>query len=277
MVLEPIVLRSGALSPEDQKVNKPGGPANKAVGATGWLRYLIVLQRAHAVQVAQRGGSAPVQNAEAEQNVLDALRAAPEVVELSDGGSMAVYPKSYHAMLELHKLDLKLGFLNAIVQAARDALPTQQADALDVLTRGIEAVSYHLGLLAWASTTEGPGLPWSESDANPVLPDPIKALTSIDLYLLANAYQRVNNARLAAVEGLLTAKPKTEGKPVRPSWAVFFSTAAKELGVRPETLLREWSLGAVMSSMRLARDAEEAAMEPGAREGRMAQGTREVL
>ena len=50
-VLEPAVLRSGAISAEEMAQSKPGKALNPQTGAWGWLRYLIILQRAHAVSV----------------------------------------------------------------------------------------------------------------------------------------------------------------------------------------------------------------------------------
>lgn len=240
----------------------PGGTENPDRGRGGWIfcyANLVGLLRVADLQQA-------VAPAELDAAVAEALAAQPRTVLLSSGEVRTVYPKSYHALRWLDALDRSL--LDAAELAAQLEAAGADAAALDAakvasLRPLLESLAVRLW--AWILTergTDGPaGLPFDENDT-PDPPDWTRQLTPDDLLAIARAHIEVNAARLRRIS---VGYPGDTRGATRLSLAGFLGSSAQELGVRPQELLRRWSLGEVfaqaVTAAQAAREAREHAHE----------------
>lgn len=194
--------------------------------------------------------------------ILDAMAETPEAVELTHadpatGEARVVYvhPKSDVACHEIHNRNLVLARLIDDAEVLR-ALGNQTED-LEICIRASEEQAYLQRLICWIAITPGPGLPYPEQMREPVLSDEVRDFSTVDYYLVADAFQRVNVLRLAALHD-----SKTSSK--RPDWPVFFASVAGELGgeVSAARLMRDRSIAAVLAeAAERARGREEARVQ----------------
>lgn len=260
--LETVVLRAQLMPAEELATHKPEALNNPQTGARGWLRYLIVLQRAHSVLERTRRPSAPDPN---DITRLRALAGRPETVSLigvsSEGPTaVQVYPKSADALLELHGRNLRLGFLTSWRDELRRLEGT--AKVLDLLLVVEEEILFQHKLCVWGVTTPGARLPWDSSIARPpasAFPAWMQDLAPEDFYRIDAAYQQVNHHRLKAIEGLLAPESTGGAAQQRPSWSTFLGAAAVELGVRPEELMQDWSMASVIVAVTASGASKRAA------------------
>lgn len=251
-----LFLEDGTATAADLDPYWPGGEENALTGQDGWIvaysRCLWCLGRQIGKEEAERSS---VRMTHRQAEVLRALRADPEVVDLlADNGeirSVTVYPKSALALEHIGAANLLMAFL---ADAESDIEATLDAGGVPLLREVRLTRNYLERLVCWIATHEGPGLPYPEQEREPVLPAAINALTPVDFYLIAAAFQRVNSERLQA----LTA---TGEKARRPDWGGFFVGAASELGIATRTLLRDISLVEVVATV-----AEKARIQQEARE-----------
>lgn len=195
--------------------------------------------------------------------VFDALRSQPRVVRLTpaaDGTrpTLTVYPKSAHALFELHGRNLLLAHYNQFVEtfAASDA-----PDAIDAVQRALREIDYQHRVCAWVLTTEGPAQPFADDADAPEPPPAISALSPIELHVVAQAGADVNARRLDALDALLAADPSDDSvRSRRPSWSAFFASIAPEPGAATR-LMRDIDLANVMVTLRLGNDVKLAAQQ----------------
>lgn len=241
----------------------PGGAENEDRTTWGWVRCYGSLR-------AMLGRLDPkVVDFETEKRrrlILDAMAETPEALELTsfvDGppadpvGEVArrvvyVFPKSDVALTEIHNRNLVLARLVDDAEVLRAHADTPEDVAL--LIRATEEQTYLQRLICWIATAPGYGLPYPERTERPELPESVRDLSTIDYYLIAEAFQRVNVLRLAALHD-----SQTSAK--RPDWPVFFATLAGELGgdMTAARLMRDRSLAALLAeAAERARGLEEA-------------------
>lgn len=188
-----------------------------------------------------------------------ALAAEPASVTLSDGTVRTVQPKSYHALRWLDTLDHTVqGWAGLMASLRPDAPEELKALALAPL-----AESLAVRLWAWVITEGLPDAPAAlpfDEDAAPAPPAWTSRLTPEDLLTLARAHAEVNGHRLRIIA---EAFPSDRTGGSRLPLSGFLGTAAQELGQRPATLLRQWSLGEVfaqaIAAAQAAREARESA------------------
>lgn len=244
----------GTATPEELAAYWPGGAENPGKRLWNWIdchsNYVRFCGR---IETELKG---LFRSDEARQQaVLDALAERAEQVTLTskevDGRplQLTVYPKGDVALRAVHAANLYLGQLIddcEALQAAGTALD------LELIVRAREEQSYVQRMIVWIATTPGPGLPFAEGERHPELPEEFADLSSIDFYLLANAFQKVNLARLTALD-------KGNRSKSRPDWSVFFASMAVELNTTPAALMRDWSLAALLATAsERARGHEEA-------------------
>ena len=223
-------------------------PARKSAPLWDWIWWYAQLVRfcGRLEQHESAGG-------EADALIVAALRAEPKTVGLDGGRSLQVYPKSFDALLNIHARDQLLLWSTTRYAALRDN--KNSADALQFLERMAAEIAYQYQLLAWAATTEGPGLPFAaESDERPTVPAAIAALEPWDILRVQQAFVEVNVARLNALDKLIE-PPKGDEKGGRPSWSVFLGSLAMKWQVDPKKLMRDHALVQLLAVVKLAAPA----------------------
>lgn len=256
-VLESVVLQYRYATREELTPYRPGGAENPDKGAQGWLRYFIKLHRYHAQS--ERVGPQTV-NPLGEAERMAMLRGKPATVELialTEDGSPArlnIYPKSLAALTDCAQRDAVLGWLAKQYEKVGDDATVK---GLECKARLMDEMLYQHRVLCWVVCSPGAGLPFAESEYRPVVPAPFDALDTMDVYHIIQTHQKVNALRLQALSNLYDVGPKDAA---RPSWAVFVANVAHEMHLRPETLLKDWSLGEVLAQHALVvkarKDAE---------------------
>lgn len=261
------LLRHGTATEAEIDPYVPGGEENReSVGLAPWIWYYAQLVRL----MGRTEDGAPARDGSARVNdalLLAALGAQPELVEQETDDpealaavqaaldalaarrgrhTWAVHPKSFHTLLHLHARSERITWLT---ERSQVLLARGASDDLELLRRTREEIGYQHRVCAWVATTPGPGLPFGEHDARPALPDAVADLDSVTLAQILGASLRVNWVRLQALSELVT---PSGGSGARPTWSAFFGALAVEHDERPETLMRDYSLAALLASQRLA-------------------------
>lgn len=185
---------------------------------------------------------------DADALVTAAIREVPVPVRGVD--DLAVHPKSFETLLQIQVLDAQLGRLTArlVAMIGDDATLTEIDGGIELAS----AVSYVIGLMAWAWTSEGTGLPFKATESEPVLPERIKALAPQELLAITAAAHEFS-ASLAAVQELIDTLPSRDGGK-RPSWAAFFEAVGAQAHADPRELAVTQSLARVIAQSYLASD-----------------------
>lgn len=219
----------------------PGGALNPGRNLKAWI---TCSNKLHAIcaRIALKMSRGLENDAERKAAILAALADTPETVTLAglteDGEPQyaTVYPKSYVALLEIHKRNLMLGVITDGLGLLRER---GTADDLELIARIFDEQTYLQRVLAWIATTPGPGLPFGEQTPNPTPPALYSSWHPTDFYAVAAAFQRVNVLRLT----LLDQSQRSES---RPDWSVFFAMLAGDNRPTP-VVMRDTSLAVVLS------------------------------
>ena len=258
------LVREQAVSDADVKAHTPGGANNPDKGADGWRSFDRWLQRQHAVMVHKQERQGGKFSDADDLALVDVLRGAPEdvtcVARVSDEDGAApirvrVYPKSFHALIEIAQIDRTVAWMAAHLERFKEA---EGAMELDLVVRLMPEVLRLYKRLVWIVTHPGCGLPYAESEAAPTLPEWLDRLDVADCYRINKAHHAVNEMRLIHLRQLVTDKtgtPSTE----RPQWTVFFAAASESLKIRPESLMRDWSLAEALLMYRASNHVKEEA------------------
>lgn len=238
-VLERAVRSSGLATEEQLKEDRP----KNGSGAREWLSYYATLHRRHAFASKREGTGAE------DAEVLDALRGQPIIVELvrENGKTVQVHPKSLHASLYVHALDLKLAWL-----LAQKNLLEGRGTAGDVLMlpKVYEAITYLYQLLTWIICTEGPSMPFDTNDPDPSPPEWVKEMEPWDVLRICQAHQKLL-MRLQALSALIDEGSARDKSGIRPSWSMFYSTMAVELKESAVNLIKLRSVGEMLAMARM--------------------------
>lgn len=257
------VRQQSLATPEELADQKPGGESNPDTGPDGWLSFYRFLHRKHAIASAgESPGARPLQGHAENGVALDTLRGRPERLDLLDPAGdvefLTIYPKSFVALVTCHELNLRLGYLSAHLQRARDA---EDVGGLELASQAWERTTRYLRRLVWIVTSEGPRLPYDPiATPEPEAPSWIDALSPLDLHRVVQVYQQVNAVRLVALEKLVAPDPDS-GPPTRPSWSIFFPGAAAELGIREAELMEDHDLPGVVARQRLLASGKRQAQQ----------------
>jgi hypothetical protein len=255
--LEGVVAGQQSASADELAGYRPGGARNADKFWWGWIRWYAQLVRFNA---RDRGDSSESTGGE-DRLVLDALRNAAIPVQIEPAHRVelapedappimvAVYPKSVDALLYLDAKDYLLGWLAQKIGFVRER--GTEAD-LGLLERAHVEMSYQQRLVAWCVMHDGRGLPFDPYvDSRPALPPHVAQLGPLDFFRIYKAYTTCNVTRLKAVSALI-APPKPDGTTDRPSWSAFLGTLADERHIQPATLMRDYSLGELLASVKVA-------------------------
>lgn len=264
-----VVKQQSLASPSEIAAHQPGGDRNPDRGPEGWLSFYRWLHRTHATGGARGGGGGRAPAAHPDDGIaLDTLRATPERVELvepvpvDDGepmGVVYVHPKGFTALVVCHALNLRLGYLVGHLERHKDVVTVHD---LELTEQAWERVRRYLARLAWIVTHPGPGLPFDHvTDLDPSPPAWVAALSPVDIHRLCQTFQQVNAVRLVALDKLVAPDPEAGQSAQRPSWSIFFATAAGELGVRERELMDDYDLPGLVAKLRLTSSAKRQAME----------------
>ena len=209
--------------------------------AADWLRCYGQLMRWLASAPAHEQ---PMAHAAADRAVLDAQRHAPVPVP---GTDLRVYPKSFSTLLRLAELDSQMdGLVRMFAVCAEPEATAEQRDQLERLAFGIERAQ---GLIVWAWTSPGTGLPWPPHGFAGELPGEVLALLPEEVLAVHSAVSQLHQ-RLQALSVLVDPVRKEAGG-TRPTWSGLFQAMGFEMGVAPSELLESQSLEAVLAMAQL--------------------------
>ena len=263
------LVREQAVSDADVKAHTPGGANNPDKGADGWRSFDRWLQRRHAVMVHEQEKQGGNFSDADDMTLVDILRGAPEAVtcvaresdeENSPPMRVMVYTKSFHALMEVAQIDKALAWLAAHLDRLCTTDQVTEAKSLDLMVRIMPEMALLYQRLAWIVTHPGCGLPYPDDQTAPTPPVRFQRLDAKDFMRINAAHHRVNELNLRAVRNLIS-KESGGTTTDRPSWTVFFGAASEALKVRPETLMRDWSLAEALLMYRTANHAKAQAME----------------
>jgi hypothetical protein len=242
-VLERQVLATRRLTEEKVEARRPGGAKFPEDTAASWLAYAIWLGE-------QLGGATTDSTQRPLAQVMhEALADTPIVLDLSGGERVAVHPKSLDALLMLEALDAGIEQLlkdMAVVLAVEtselsedDAIAWNKQRAAAQLSAAM-LKRKSLQLFVWILIHEGPGLPFSETDADPDAPPVVKTLTGDDLAAIVTAHLMVNRRD---IDFLAAAFPADrDGERSRLPLSGWLGASASEAGAASRQLMRERTL-----------------------------------
>lgn len=260
------LIREQAISDAELAAHTPGGVNNPSTDAHGWRAFDRWLQRKHAVMVFQQERQGGNFSDGDDLALVDVLRGAPQeitcVARVSDEDGapplrVKVFPKSFHALIEVAQIDKVVAWQAAHLERLQDE---EGAADLDLAIRLLPEIATLYQRLAWIVCTPGCGLPYDEADTAPALPEWVKRLDVADFYRINKAHHAVNEMRLLHLRQLVSVKTGDRTKD-RPQWTVFFAMASEALKIRPETLMRDWSLAEVLLMYQASNHAKAEAQE----------------
>ncbi len=233
----------------------PGGKENPGRDYSAWASCYFNLGRFMGRLTDEQASD--VDPAIADQALADALRGAPVTVDQVDGGSRAVYPKSWHALIHCSERD---GYKDHL-QAQYHRLAAAEASASVALVRGqiLQEMNYQLRVLAWIVCHEGPGLPFADGDLTPIPPDWTEQIHPLDIVRIVKAHQVVNGTRLALVFTLLA--PKSDHGGSVTTFATLVTAAADRLKIPARRLARDETLESVIAQLAVTVDREQKAAD----------------
>ncbi|MGV3710315.1 MAG: hypothetical protein ACO1Q7_15895 [Gemmatimonas sp.] len=234
------------VSQEEHDANKPGGEANPATDAQGWLWYLTWLHRKQAGSPLSAIRPRVRWSEDAARDLNDVLAENPVYVPLHDGTSIAVYPKGDYALDRIAFINAALHF----VVPQQDALKAAIAESENPTPQQLEALKAATELrhqlereFIWILITPGSSVPWDD-DGNwdHDIPDHVPQTAGYDWQLFVGAHAEVNALRLTVLSetSRTYARGGDSGDLSKDS---FNAVMAKELGVSPRELVRRWSKG----------------------------------
>lgn len=252
-------------------------PSDSEQGAVEWARYLAKLHRLHAKYELQATGELEKAGASSAPNEdaigLDMMANAPVPVSLGPGADgsprvLALHQKSLTTLLWVHRQDKLLEWISAHIRLMA-AIPVTEAkaDHLETYSRLTDALSLEMAKMAWVLTSEGRGMPFRVEDRPTFdkIPPVIATLQPLEFLRVHATHMRVNFHNLEALRILAnveTAAIDEKVEPVVPaSWTIFVGAAAIEMGLRPQDLMTDWSLGELIAAHRMASAVKRANAE----------------
>jgi len=196
---------------------------------------------------------------EAEEEVLKALQDEERHMLLVNGDPIAVYPKSFEALLWFRNKDFTVEFLAVRMEALRQAIeegtltPEQCPQPRKLLADGEAELGYQFATLCYAACTPGPSI---DREAVEDPPENFRELHPIDVMRIMGAFQEVNAKRLTPIPLLLGPTGSTNTKEKSMGWNVFFATTAKHYKVDVRDLMRDRSLVSLLAQVQLAQPTE---------------------
>ena len=247
--------------------HRPGAAGHEEDSAHTWLTYFGWL---HAQMAPTRAGTASGVAARPIGQVMhEALADTPVGVTLRQGLQVSVYPKSLDTLIWLEALDQDLAAVRTqLASALTDVVadePSVDGAQLRLVERLLTGLA--LRLFVWTLTTEGPGLPFTETDADPSPPEWTRRLQAEDIEALYRAHLQVNREDL----DFLAAAFPSEAPPgsSRLPLSGFVGAMAHEWGLPARQVMRQWSMRMLYASgLAASQSAREAHAAAAADRGR---------
>jgi len=243
----------------------PGGAENKLTGRGAWIYCYAQYSRFFGRLTATDTEHNAIREV-AEQAARDALRGAPERVELDQRDefgipkTLTVFPKSFHAICVMEGYDgllLRLSVTFDDLKQRSEALFASHAEDL------IERMTYYHRLIVFILSHPEPGLPFADTVSQPEIPPWTMDLSPMDLFRIIQAHRVVNGGRIQVAMKLL--EPVDQATQQRPgSWTTLLAVASKDLSVSSRTLARDYTLESIVAQLALAREAERQAQRENA-------------
>lgn len=209
---------------------------------------------------------------EAEGKVLEAAREIPVRLPLLSGEEVWIYPKSFDALMWFREKAYVLNWIAGRMEILKDLADRGELEAsmlpnpAEVLERASREVPYHLACLSAEACRKGVQLTDERDDP----PEMFLDLPPLDVVRIQAKFQEVNGSRLLHLEELVRSYTPGSGdeRGAGPmSWSVFFGTMAQETETDMEVLMRDRSLLAVLSQIRLSQAGKKRAEKEGAIRG----------
>lgn len=239
---------------------RPQADVPPAALASAWFAYAVWLAE-------RKGGAAAKADRPLAQVLHESLADEPAVVQLRNGGTLRVHPKSLNTLLVLEGIDADLRQLVRQVAAVQG-----ETDPLDGVA-GAELVQRLLtarGLqrFVWVLDHAGPGLPWAEDAAEAEPPEWTTTLHSEDVERIWLAHLQVNRRD---IEFLAAAFPSDRaGERSRLPLSGFLGSQAAEDGVPPKVYLFDRSLRSIFASCIVRAETHRQAMASARRDAGVA-------
>lgn len=209
---------------------------------------------------------------EAEEKVLEAAREVPVRLSLLSGEEVWIYPKSHDALMWFKEKAYVLNWITARMELLKDLADRGELDSsllpnpMEALEMASREVPYHLACLCAEACRKGVQLTDDRNDPSEMFLD----LPPIDVVRIQVKFQDVNGGRLLHLEQLVKSYTPGSGEergagPM--SWSVFFGTMAQETNTDMEVLMKDRSLLAVLSQIRLSQAGKKRAEKEGAIRG----------
>lgn len=244
-LLERVCLSERLVSKEQTIAQRPGGAENPDKTARAWLNFYRWLNRQHAKL---QHDVQPESRAIADATVMDALRGKPIPVALPGSTTeFSVFPKSLDALLQIHALDIQLGWM---VTRHKALTTVNTPEAMDLVPTVMGEIAYTYQLLCWIVTHPGPGMPFADHETHPTPPAEILALEPWDVIRIVQAHH-THLSRLAALTSLIDEKRQGDDGGKRPSWSMFIGTIAAEHGADPVVYMKNRDLPSLLAAVRL--------------------------
>ena len=242
-----------------READKPGGENNPRRDAVAWLKYYGALRviRSELREEGVRGSADAI--AAADRLILEALAATPIRVTLAgqsvDG--LLAHPKSCLALLKVHVRNLVIRELLRFVGGLQES---DDPNALALIEDALTEVLYQHRVVCWIACTDGPGLPFPESEPAPELPERFATLSSLAIPAICQAFDAANGARLQALEYLIAPdEEKGDSERRRPSWSQFLANIAGDKE-SAEDVMRNRALVSVFAQTQLVASTHREAM-----------------
>jgi hypothetical protein len=194
----------------------------------------------------------------AEEEILKAINDVKLPVALLNGDLVAVYPKSFDALLWFREHDYVLMWMQSRADFFRevylnDNVPDAE-EPFTLLMKLDEEVSYHTRLMAYAACQPARSVDRTEFEREDFdIPPPFDdSIDPIDLVRILRAFWEVNVTRLNLLPYLVGPR-KEKDTQKRMSWNVFFATMAMNRKMDIHALMRDKSLISLLAQVRLAQ------------------------
>ncbi len=225
-LLERAALGGRGVTESEIDARRPGGPDYPDLSPGAWLAYHGWL----AMRVG--AGERPASGRDLAAVKRDAAADAPVPVQLENGETKHVQPKSAHALLLMRALDAEWRRVGPQVAALLDG-PDPVPEAVHAAVWGAVLQAQSFQLWVWAAT-EGIDLPFDISGAEPTVPAWTRAISARDLLALMEAHVGLNYTDLEILAQAFPVRDAEE-RPVRPL-ADVLAAIASEQGVPTSTL-----------------------------------------
>lgn len=228
-LLDATLRRAKVATPEEIDPYKPGGAANPARDAFGWLAFYKRLCRLHARQDSSvlSASAASTAVATVDDELLQrAQNEEPLRVDLERplGDGTAYVLVRVLSGYALTHLDARDGLINCLARHATALKRSPRPSDHQLRMQCMDELAYQEGICQWIVTSDAaPDLPFDPSeDPRPALPEKFRRLDTVDGVRVFAAFHRLNGASLAILRRKVSIEDgDTSGAGRAGSWRTF--------------------------------------------------------